>query len=230
MAKLTQEQIMETLDSVYSKIHSGISKVSPPIEDMVGDYLKKNATLEDAAKSFINFQVAKCTTSGFITGVGGLFTLPVSIPANIGSVLYVQMRMIAGLAYMGGYDINSDQVQTLVYACLAGISVDHALKQAGIKISTKLTENLIKKIPKPVLSKINKTVGIKLVTKSGTKSIFNLSKGALVVGGIVGGAFNFTETKIIATRAYNMFIKNDLAAFEAQVTSDEVIIEENQNA
>ena len=50
----------------------------------------------------VNYQVAKCTTSGFVTGLGGLITLPVAIPANVSSVMYVQMRMIACLAYMGG--------------------------------------------------------------------------------------------------------------------------------
>ena len=37
--------------------------------------------------NFISWQVAKCGTSGFLTGLGGLITLPVAIPANIASVL-----------------------------------------------------------------------------------------------------------------------------------------------
>lgn len=234
MAKLTQEQMMEVLDSLYGKMNTGIGKVSIPIEQMADDYLKKNPNLEDAAKSFVKYQIAKCTTSGFITGLGGLITLPVSIPANIGSVIYVQMRMIAGLAYMGGYELNSDQVQTLVYACLAGVSIDNVLKQAGIKIGVKLGNNLIKKIPGQVLTKINQRVGFRLITKFGTKGIINLGKVVPVLGGVISGGFDFAETKVIAARAYNMFIKNDLAAFEAQVVSEESfeepIVEENFNA
>ena len=122
--QVTQEDIMKLLDKLYDGSIQGIPKVSPPIEKLAEDYLSKNYDVEKAAKSFINYQIAKCTTSGFLTSFGGFITLPVAIPANIGSVLYVQMRMIACLAYMGGYDINCDQVQTLVYACLAGISVD----------------------------------------------------------------------------------------------------------
>ena len=52
----------------------------------------------------------KCGTSGLVTGLGGLITLPVAIPANISSVMYVQMRTIACIAKMGGYDVTSDQV------------------------------------------------------------------------------------------------------------------------
>ena len=52
-------------------------------------------------------QIAKCTTSGVVTGLGGFITMPVAIPANIGSVIYVQMRMIACTAYMADYDLNN---------------------------------------------------------------------------------------------------------------------------
>lgn len=50
--------------------------------------------------------------------------MPVAIPANVGSVIYVQMRMIACVAYMAGYELNSDQTQPFVYACLAGVAVN----------------------------------------------------------------------------------------------------------
>ena len=83
--------------------------------------------------------------------------------------MYVQMRMIACLAYMGGYDTNSDQVQTLVYACLAGISIDQIIKQAGIKFGTKFTTAMVKKIPGTVLTKINQKVGFRFLTKFGEK-------------------------------------------------------------
>lgn len=226
MPKLTQDQMMDVLNSLYLKMNDGLGKVSQPISEMADDYLKKHPNLEDASKSFINYQIAKCTTSGFITGLGGLITLPVAIPANISSVLYIQMRMIAGLAYMGGYDINCDQVQTLVYACLAGVSVDQVLKQTGIKLGVKLGNSLVKKIPGQTLTKINQKVGFRLVTKFGTKGVINLGKALPVVGGIIGGGFDFAETKVIAIRAYNLFIKNDLIEFEKQLEPNVPVIEE----
>ena len=117
--------------------------------------------------------------------------MPVTLPANIGSVLYVQMRMIACLAHMGGYDINSDQVQTLVYACLAGISLDQIVKRAGIQFGEKFAMNLVKKIPGTALAKINQKVGFRFITKFGQKGIVNLGKMIPVVGGVIGGGFDF---------------------------------------
>ena len=109
----TEEQILSILDTCYQKALEGINGVSPPIEMFAENYLDKAPDAPSAAKLMLRNQILKCTTSGFITGFGGLITLPVAVPANISSVLYVQMRMIACTAYMAGYDTNSDQVQTL---------------------------------------------------------------------------------------------------------------------
>ena len=80
--EMNQNQIMELLDTLYEKSINGIPKVSQPIDVLANDYLSKNNSTEKAAKQFVNYQVAKCTTSGFVTGLGGLITLPVAVPAN----------------------------------------------------------------------------------------------------------------------------------------------------
>ena len=144
--RISPEDMMKLLDSCYEKAMHGIPHVSPSVAEMAEDYLRRN-TPPAAARAMINNQVMKCATSGFITGFGGLITLPVSIPANIGSVLYVQMRMIACTAYMAGYDLNSDQTQTFVYACLAGVAVSKVVKQFGIKFGVKLATGMVKKVP-----------------------------------------------------------------------------------
>ena len=224
--QFTQEDIMQLLDKLYDNSVQGLSKVSPPISVLAEDYLAKHENVDSAAKSFIKYQIAKCTTSGFVTGLGGLITLPVAIPANISSVLYVQMRMIACLAYMGGYDTASDQVQTLVYACLAGISLDQVVKQVGIKVGTKVANSMVKKIPGQVLTKINQKVGFRLFTKFGTKGVINIGKAIPLVGGIISGGFDFAETSVIAERAYKMFILNDFSVStkKANASNEEVFV------
>lgn len=207
--KFSQEDILKVLDTCYEKATNGISKISPSIDQLAGDYLSKHTSKEEAIKDMLKKQVLKCTTSGFITGFGGAITLPVTIPANIGSVLYVQMRMIACTAYMAGYDISSDQVQTLVYACLAGLSVGEIAKQFGIKFGQKVAVGMIEKIPGKVLTKINQKVGFRLLTKFGEKGLINLGKLVPGVGAVINGGVDFAETKAIAKRAYQMFVENN---------------------
>ncbi|MFR3441010.1 MAG: EcsC family protein [Clostridium sp.] len=208
---ITQEDIKKMLDTCYDKSLHGIKKVSPPIDVFANDYLKKEEDAGKAAEAMIKNQIRKCTTSGFLTGFGGVITMPVSIPANVGSVLYVQMRMIACTAYLAGYDLNSDQVQTFVYACLAGVSVGGVVKQAGIKVGVKMTKNAIQKIPGKALVKINQKIGFRFITKFGQKGIVNLGKMVPLAGAFISGGMDYVETKIIAKRAYKMFFEGDFS-------------------
>lgn len=222
---LTQDDVMKLLDSCYSKCLNGVPKVSSNVETMANDYLQKYATGEEACKAMLRNQIAKCTTSGFVTGFGGIVTMPVTLPANVGSVLYVQMRMIACTAYMAGYELNSDQTQTFVYACLAGVAVNELIKQASIKFGIKFANGLIKKIPGKVLTKINQKVGFRFITKFGTKGIVNLGKLLPGVGAIVGGSLDLVETKIIADRAYKWFFAGDFSDTTSE--SEELVVEVN---
>ena len=199
------------LDTCYEKCLNGVPYVSPSVEELANDYLNKYPTKQQACKAMINNQIIKCTTSGFITGFGGVITMPVTLPANIGSVLYVQMRMIACTAYMAGFELNSDQTQTFVYACLAGVSVNKLVKQAGIKFGVKFANGLIKKIPGKVLTKINQKVGFRFITKFGSKGIINLGKLVPGVGAVIGGGLDLVETKTISSRAYKWFFEGDFS-------------------
>lgn len=219
-AIVSQEEIMKLLDSAYNKAINGIQPISPPIEEFAGNYLSKYKTPAIAAKSMLNYQIAKCTTSGFLTGFGGAITLPVTVPANISSVVYVQMRMIACTAYMAGFDLKSDQVQTLVYACMAGVAVNNVVKKAGVKFGEKLAEGAIRKIPGKVLVKINQKVGFRFLTKFGEKGIVNMGKLIPGVGAVINGGFDLVETKVIANRAYKMLFEKDFSDGEEIVITD----------
>ncbi len=207
---ITEKQILEILDSLYVKSINGIPKVSLPVDDLVADYMKKSSNVEAAAKSLINNSIVKCGTSGFITGFGGFATMIATLPANITSVMYVQVRMCCAIAKMGGYDIHSDQVQTMIYACLTGSAVSDVLKQAGIKFGTKFGTAMVKKIPGKTLTAINQKVGFRFVTKFGQTGVVNLGKVVPVLGAVIGGGIDVASTRIIGYNAYKIFIKGEM--------------------
>lgn len=218
---ITGENILKVLSTLYDKSKTGIPFVSKPVETVAEEYLKKYPNKQKAAKRMLNIQVAKCATSGFITGFGGLITMPVTIPADLSSVLYVQMRMIACTACIGGYNLNDDEVQAFVFACLAGVSVSEVAKKFGIRFGEKIAEQGIKKIPGKVLISINKKVGFRLVTKFGEKGLINIGKMIPIVGAVINGGFDLGETKLIANRAYKMFMEKDFSSDETPI--DEII-------
>lgn len=211
---ITEEQMLEILNSLYIKSVNGIPKVSLPVDDLVEDYIKKNPSVEEAAKSLINNSTVKCGTSGFLTGFGGFATMIATLPANITSVMYVQLRMCCAIAKMAGYDIHSDQVQTLIYACLTGSAMSDILKQAGIKFGQKFGAAMVKKIPGKTITAINQKVGFRFVTKFGEKGIVNLGKVVPVLGAFIGGGIDVASTRIIGYNAYKIFMKGELPTKE----------------
>ena len=211
---ITEEQMLEILNSLYIKSVKGIPKVSLPVDDLVEDYIKKNPNVEEAAKSLINNSTIKCGTSGFLTGFGEFATMIATLPANITSVMYVQLRMCCAIAKMAGYDIHSDQVQTLIYACLTGSAMSDILKQAGIKFGQKFGVAMVKKIPGKTITAINQKVGFRFVTKFGEKGIVNLGKVVPVLGAFIGGGIDVASTRIIGYNAYKIFMKGELPTKE----------------
>lgn len=172
---------------------------------MAEDYLADSRSIEKAIDNLIGYQTVLCGTNGFIAGLGGLLVLPVTIPANIASVIYVQLRMITAIAYINGYDIYSDQVRTIAFACLTGSSAINILKNVGIKISEKMAVNALKRVPGVIFAKINQQVGFRLVTKFGQKGLVNVVKMMPLVGGVVGGVFDTGMTLTIGNIAKKVF-------------------------
>ncbi|MBP2303681.1 EcsC family protein [Azospirillum melinis] len=210
MAALTESTIHQALDWAYDKAVNGVPGLDSAVE-LAAEYAKQDGTLYDQANALIRWQIAKCATSGFVTGLGGLMTLPVAIPANITSVLYVQVRMIAALAHLGGHDIKDDRVKTLVYTALCGNAALPVLKEIGVKVGTKVTQKMIQSISREVIISINKTVGFRLLTKFGSTGVINLGKAIPLVGGIVGGTVDGVATNTIGNVARDLFIAQQTA-------------------
>lgn len=104
---------------LLGKLYDGALKGIPgskSVEALAQEYLSNcGGKKEQAAEQLIRMQVTKCTTTGFLTGLGGLITLPATITADIGSSMYVQIRMIAAIAVMGGYSLQDDVVVMFIY-------------------------------------------------------------------------------------------------------------------
>jgi len=207
---MKQEDIMQTLDKLYGLVLDGIPHVAAPVVDMAEKQLRRSSNVDEAAMKIINSQLRKCTASGFVTGLGGIVTLPIALPINLVTVLYFQLRMIAGLAYLGGCDVCSRQVRSLTYVCLAGLSLEQILKNTGIKIGTRITKSVAAKLPAKMTTLINQKVGYRLFTKFGGRSALSVGKAVPLIGGIVSGSIDYTESRLIAERAYNMFIGGEL--------------------
>ena len=162
--ELSEGKLVPVLDWAYDKSVNGVAGLDSA-EELAESYMSRGGSRVDQANSLIRWQNTKAGTSGFATGFGGLLTMPVTVPASISSVLYIQVRMIAAIAHIGGHNLTDDRVKTLVYVCLTGNAAREVLKDVGVVIGTKLTTNAIKRISGRTLAAINRKVGFRLFTK-----------------------------------------------------------------
>jgi uncharacterized protein (DUF697 family) len=201
-------------DIVNYVLDKGISGV-PPLSsatNLAGEYLLDCGyeSNDERVSSLIRWETSKNFTSGFLTGLGGIITLPISVPAALGASWVVQARMAGAIAKIYGHDLEDDRVRTFVLLSLAGDSATAAIKDAGVQIGKKLTEKAIMAIPGRVLVEINKQVGFRLITKAGEKGIFNLIKVVPVAGGVVGGSLDALSCRLVGKTAKKLF-RRDLS-------------------
>lgn len=211
---ITTTKLTQALEWAYEKAMDGIPGTGSA-KEFAEEYRRNNSTPMSAANSLIRWQNTKAGTSGFVTGLGGVITLPVTIPANVASVLYVQLRMIAAIAYLGGHDPKDDRVKAMVFTCLAGNAAKDILKDVGIVVANKVAMNSIKKISGETIKRINQAVGFRLVTKFGSTGVINLGKAVPILGGLISAGFDSFTTNTVGNVARDIFIDSK-ATFGAE--------------
>jgi uncharacterized protein (DUF697 family) len=200
-----ESTIMRALNWSYDKALGGVPGLDTATE--VGNqYAKGEGSLEERANSLIRWQVGKASTSGFLTGLGGLLTMPVTLPGDLVVVSYIQLRMVAALAHMGGHDVHEDRVRTLAFVCLCGDAAKDVLKGAGIRLGQKLAQKAVQSISGETVKAINRAVGFRLLTKFGEKGIINLGRAVPLIGGGVSAIFDGVATNTVGNVARDVFI------------------------
>ena len=64
---------------------------------------------------------------GFVTNIGGVVTMAVTIPANVAGLALIQCRMIAGIAHLRGYDLDDPRVRNAILTCMLGEDAVNAM-------------------------------------------------------------------------------------------------------
>ena len=174
--------------------------------ELANEYINRYGRTELAIDKLVSCQRRKCTTTGFVTGLGGLVSIPVTLPADLYSSLVIQVNMIVAIAVIRGYDVHSEEVKTLVFLCIVGNSIGDVLKQAGIKAITDYTaKTIIPKLTAIVSKRIVAKVGSRLVVKASAKGLSSAAKMIPVLGGLIGGAYNYAEVSTYANIARERF-------------------------
>lgn len=206
MEKEEESKVLQVANWLTENAVGGFGPLSSA-DDLALEYLNDSSyeNNDKRVESLINWETTKNFSTGFITGLGGFVTLPVTIPASLGASWILQMRMAAAIARIYGHDLKEDRVRTLLLCIIIGQDIKEVCKQVGIKVAQNLTYVAIRKLPVEMLKRINRAVATQLVTKAGAKGLINLTKLVPVVGGVVGGTFDAVTCRITAKAAQMAF-------------------------
>ena len=93
MWKPTQEKLEAGLDWAYRQAIHGELPFVESAEQLANDYKNEARSLEDAVKLLVRWRTAKASTAGFLTGLGGVITIPITLPPNLAITLFIQLRI-----------------------------------------------------------------------------------------------------------------------------------------
>jgi hypothetical protein len=151
---------------------------------------------DDLARKIVGRKAFKNGLVGAATGLGGLMTLPVTVPVDLALSWRIQVMMALSVACVYGHSADTTDLKTDIYIILAGNSAKEALKRIGIETSKTLTKKAIQKyVTREIMKKIWKVAGRKVVTKAGQKSVTSFVKWIPLVGALVGFAFDWTAAR-----------------------------------
>lgn len=81
-------------------------------------------------RELIDDHVRYAGAQGLLTGLGGIVTATVTIPANIAGLALIQARMVAAIAARRGYDLDDPNVRNAVLTCMLGReTVDQRIRE-----------------------------------------------------------------------------------------------------
>ncbi|WP_168582660.1 hypothetical protein [Gephyromycinifex aptenodytis] len=202
------ERLSDAATAVSRKIRTvGVNGAGPwqgsiPVAE---EHLRHHRGVEAAIGRLIATHVRVTAATGFASNVGGLVTLPLSIPADAASLWMLQARLAGSIAHLRGYEVHSEEVQSIILLSLIGSAGAEALKEAGVKVGQKGAISLINKVPGKALLEINRRVGFRLITRAGSTGVVNLTKFVPLAGGVVGGTVNGVSTKAVGGWAKRNF-------------------------
>jgi hypothetical protein len=159
---------------------------------------------EEAIRRLVATHVRLAAASGFVTGLGGIATLPVTVPASMAGLYVLATRMTAGIAHLRGYDVETDEVRSAVLVSLLGSAGAPVLRDTGVG-SERSTVAALERLPVGVLTELDRQVGHRLVAKAGEKGVVGLAKLVPLVGGPIGAAVDGVSCKTIAGYAMRTF-------------------------
>ncbi|MDR1710512.1 MAG: EcsC family protein [Propionibacteriaceae bacterium] len=169
--------------------------------------LSKAGEREKAIDAIVVQHVVVASGQGLATSVGGLLTVPVTLPANIAAMAVLGVRMIGAIAHLRGYDVDDQRVRAAIMLALVGET-----EVARLLTTNKLPTSPLAVATAPMYDavlerQVSEEVMASLAGRLGGKRLTTLALRRIpVVGGGVGAAVDGWFTHTLADYARREFV------------------------
>jgi hypothetical protein len=161
----------------------------------------KHETHDARIDALVRREVAKSFTAGFVTGMAGLLTLPISLPASLGATWVLQARMAAALAALWGHNLEDPWVHSTVLLSLVGGGAPETLRRAGVRAGEWAARRAMGRLSESTLHDMNRRIGFRLLSTASSRGAINLGRVVPVVGALTAGVVDAYGCRAVANHA-----------------------------
>lgn len=186
--------VRETLDRAINGVGplpGAAAAAQKQLQEHHGD---TDRAIHDVIETHVRYAGAQ----GFLTNVGGLVTMAVTVPSNVTGLAVVQCRMVAAIAHLRGYDLADPRTHSAIFAFLLGedrmLSLVSRKELPGPPMSL-----MTAPVHDPNLDTVlaNEVTSELIAKVAGKRMASAVSRRVPLIGGLVGaGADGFSTWRI----------------------------------
>lgn len=197
--------LVNWLDSYIDKF---LDEKTEKIDEFVEKFREENPDLSNLqlTKKLRNKKSLNNGFVGAVAGVGGLLTLPVTIPADLVATWRIQIALIYAIAHIFGFSNDKHSLKTDIYLILAGKQADEIMEELGIDTLKEVTKKAVQKhLFRELSGRILIIVPQKIIIRATEKSVSHFMKLVPLAGAPFGFAFDYFDTRKVGSIAIKYF-------------------------
>jgi len=219
--KIDKDKIHDYAAKVYDITVNGSLPGSDSAYELAAKYNKMPLNVEQRIDKLIKSHVVLGASSGFLSGFGGFAVMAVTLPLNLASVMFVQIRLITAIAIICGCDPQDKRVKTFVMACLVGEGAVDLIKSFMINTAKSSAGRLVGALNKLALRQIQEKALRQVIERLSKRLAPRIIRVVPLLGGVVGGAVDGLAVAACGQAAKKVFLDVYIGRYlETQIVED----------
>ncbi|MDG2380786.1 MAG: EcsC family protein [Pirellulaceae bacterium] len=159
---------------------------------------------EELVEKLVSIKSIKNGWVGAATGVPGFLALPVALPVDLLASWKIQINLAMCIAHIYGNALDRrdvEQLKTDILAIMAGSSSEEPIEVMGVEIDQVTQQSVRRYLTREATIELWKHLGLRMIRRTGSRSLVGLAKVVPLVGAPIGFAFDYAATRRIGENA-----------------------------